>query len=155
MCQEQWVTFNIICDLLVDRRIAKWNLLDKLIGIFKVWSNVTPAAFARPLFTEEICTVGRQLVSSLRYLSSGGSFLVWRSIDWYQFLSYSSILLCYKCRSVLGLCRADWKFRPLREQSTVNLHLKLHLWQTCLYKVYFFNVMKKMFCVTLIQRICL
>ena len=99
-----WVTFNIICDLLVDRRIAKWNLLDKLIGIFKVWSNVTLAAFARPLFTEEICTVGRQLVSSLRYLSSGGSFLVWRSIDWYQFLSYSSILLCYKCRSVLGLC---------------------------------------------------
>lgn len=99
-----WVTFNIICDLLVDRRIAKWNLLDKLIRIFKVWSNVTLAAFTRPLFTEEICTVGRQLVSSLRYLSSGGSFLVWRSIDWYQFLSYSSILLCYKCRSVLGLC---------------------------------------------------
>ena len=67
-----WVTFNIICDLLVDRRIAKWNLLDKLIRIFKVWSNVTLAAFTRPLFTEEICTVGRQLVSSLRYLSSGG-----------------------------------------------------------------------------------
>ena len=149
------MTFNIICDLLVDRRIAKWNLLDKLIGIFKVWSNVTLAAFARPLFTEEKDTVGRQLVSSLRYLSSCGSFLVWRSIDWYQFLSYSCILLCYKCRSVLGLCRADWKFRPLREQSTVNLHLKLHLWQTCLYKVYVLNVMKKMFCVTLIQRICL